>query len=302
MVTIMGFFVLVLNVAFFVAYGLRWKGGSPIGIRLPIVLANLAILAVNVIGFQSLGIVGPGERGVVVRLGAVTEKTFSEGIYVKTPFVESVVKMDVQTQAYEVDASAASKDLQDVQTQVTLNYSLNPAQVNRTYQQLRRDYVERIIKPAIQESVKAATAKFDAEELISRRPEVRAEIQKVLAERVSPFGVTVDALNITNFQFSPTFTASIEAKVVAVQRALEAENRLRQIEIEAKQREAQSVGEAQAILTVAKAQAEANRLVSASLSDSIIRYTLAQKLGDDIKVIVLPSGQEFILGPEVLGD
>ncbi|MDO8751677.1 MAG: prohibitin family protein [Dehalococcoidia bacterium] len=258
------------------------------------------LLLTNILGFQTLGLIGPGERGVVLQFNAVTDKTFSEGLYAKVPFVESVVKMSVQTLAYEVDAGAASRDLQEVATGVTLNYSLAPDKVNRIYQQLRRDYVERIIKPAVQESVKATTAQFDAEELISKRPAVRAAIEDTLKQRISPFGITVDALSITNFQFSPTFTASIEAKVVAVQKALEAENRLRQIEIEARQREATAVGEANAILRVAEAQASANALVNKTLTADLIQFTLVQKLGDQIKVIMLPSNQPFILGSDWL--
>lgn len=301
MITVFGIVIMVLNFAFLAAYGLRWTEGSVAGVRKGVLVINIVLLIVNILGFQALGIVSAGERGVVLQLGAVTEKTFDEGIYIKVPFVQQVAKMDVQTRAYEVEAGAASRDLQDVQTQVTLNYSLNPGRVNRIYQQLRRDYVDRIIKPAIQESVKAATAKFDAEELISRRPAVRADIEKILVERITPFGITVDALSITNFEFSPTFTASIEAKVVAVQKALEAENRLRQIQIEAQQREASAIGEASAILRVAEAQKEANALVNESLTENIIRYTLAQRLGDDIRVIILPAGQDFIIGEQVLG-
>src|SRR5690606_6067099 len=127
----------------------------------------------------------------------------------------------------------------------------------------------------------------------------------------SQYGIIVEAVNITNFEFSQAFTQSIEAKVVAVQRALEAENRLRQIEIEARQREAQAKGEAnakiaeaegqaQAILTVAEAQAEANKLINDSITDELVRYNLVDRLSPGISTIVLPSGQDFILGPEVL--
>jgi regulator of protease activity HflC (stomatin/prohibitin superfamily) len=283
-----------------------------------------AIVFVVMLGLVlSVGQVNPGERGVVLRFGAVTERTLGEGLFFVKPFVNSVEIMDVQNRAYEAEAGAASKDLQDVHTKVTLNYGLNPAAVNRTFQTLRRDYIERIIKPAVQESVKAGTAKFTAEELITKRPDVKQEIVSGLKTRLAEHGIEAETISMTDFQFSATFTAAIESKVVAVQKAFEATNKLRQIEIEAQQAEASAIGranaaiaeadgqkrsailrsegEAQALLTVANAQAEANATVNKTLTDKVIQYSLVQKLGDDIKVVVLPSGQQFILGPEVLG-
>lgn len=271
----------------------------------------------------AVGTVDAGHRGVVRKLGAVTDKTLGEGLYFVTPFVNTVEMMDVQTHAYGAEAGAASKDLQDVKTTVTLNYRLSPNRVNKIFQALRRDYLERIVKPAVQESVKAGTAKFTAEELITKRPEVKSTIVEDLKERLGGHGIDTETISMTDFSFSPSFTAAIEAKVVAVQKAFEAENKLRQIEVEAKQVEAAAKGEAnaniaraegqkrsditraegqaQAILTVASAQAKANEIVNATLTDKVIQYTVAQKLGDDIRVIVLPPGQSFILGSEVLG-
>lgn len=135
---------------------------SPRGVGAAIILLFVMIGVV-----LSMGAVDAGHRGVVRKLGAVTEKTLGEGLYFVTPFVNTVEMMDVQTHAYEAEASAASKDLQDVKTKVTLNYALSPTKVNVIFQTLRRDYVERIVKPAVQESVKAVTARFEAEKLIT---------------------------------------------------------------------------------------------------------------------------------------
>lgn len=270
----------------------------------------------------AIGQVDPGNRGVVVRLGAVTDRTLGEGFYFVTPFVDSVVMMSVQTELYETPAGAASKDLQDVNTSVAMNYHLNPSSVNKVYQTLRKDYVQRIVAPAIQESVKAVTARFDAEELITQRPTVKLQLQDELRERLAASGVLMDTVSLTNFEFSETFTASIEAKQVAAQDALRAENLLRQIEVEARQAKARAEGErdaaiaraegekqsailraegeANAILKVAEAQAEGNELLNATITDAVTRYTLVKELSPDIRVVVLPSGQDFILGPEVI--
>jgi regulator of protease activity HflC (stomatin/prohibitin superfamily) len=280
-----------------------WAPGLAIG---------LVLIVASLLAGSAVGQVNAGERGVVLRFGAITHRTLGEGLYFVTPFVNTVEVMDVQTHAYEAQAGAASSDLQDVQTTVTLNYRLDPTRVNSVYQNLRRDYEERIVAPAIQEAVKSATAGFRAEELITRRGDVKFAVENQMRERLATHGIMLETVSITNFAFSPVFTQAIEAKVAAQQRALEAENRLLQIQVEAKQAEAaakgqadaaiaKARGDAEAITTVAEAQARANERVNATLTDAIIRYALAQKLGDDIRVLILPSGQNFILGPEVLG-
>ncbi len=326
MFTIFGFLVMLAGLVLIPAWGVRWiligLQARPTGVRPRGLLLGVLLMIGGLLMTQSLGQVEAGTRGVVLQFGAVTGKIFPEGLYFKVPFVQSVERMSVQIHKYESPASAASKDLQNVQTDVTLNYSLNPSLVAEVYRNLRREYIERIVKPAVQESVKAITAQFDAEELITRRADVRARIEETVRGRIEIFGLSVEALAITNFQFSETFASSIEAKVVAVQRAQEAENTLLRIEVEAKQREAQAVGEkeanirqaegiraaailtaegeAQAILTVAEAQADANAQIDATLTEQLIRYALVRELSDDIRVLILPTGQEFILGPEVL--
>lgn len=305
-------------------FGFRlWGAGLGIILFLAAIFVSLAV-----------GQVSAGYRGTVLRFGAVTEKTAEEGLYFVIPFVNTVEKMDVQTHAYKTPANAASKDLQDVSTEVTVNYALDPAKVNKTYQTLRRDYVERIIVPAVQEGVKSITARFEAGELITKRPTVKQEIETVLRERLAHNGITLEAVSLTEFAFSAAFTQAIEAKQVAVQRSFQAENDLLRIEVEARQakqsaegrafanvaeadgrRQASILeaegqkqaailaaeGKAKATLTVADAQAKANQVVNSTLTEQVIRYTLVQELGPDIKVVVLPSGQQFILGPEVLG-
>lgn len=295
-------------------------GVRPVGVVLGIlVIVGAFILA------GSIGQVSAGHRGVVLSFGAVTQETKGEGLYFVTPLVNTVELMDVQTHAYEAEAGAASQDLQDVHTKVTLNYTLDPAKVNLVYQTLRHEYVERIIKPAVQESVKAIIAKFDAEKLITQRPAVKAAIEAALKDRLALHGILSETISMTDFQFSRSFTDAIEAKQVAVQDALKAENKLRQIEVEARQakqaaegqRDAdiaraqgqrqsailKAEGEAQATVLVADAQSKANKVLADSLRNQpeLLKYVLYQKLGDDIKVIILPSGQEFILGSEVLG-
>jgi prohibitin 2 len=281
----------------------------------------LIICAIGVI--VSVGTVDAGFRGVVLRFGAVTERTVGEGLYFITPGMDTVEQVNVQNQIYETPVNGASRDLQDVQAIVAVNYRVNPTEVNRVYQNLRQDYVLRVIAPTVQESMKAITANFIAEDLISQRPKVKTDVEAAMRDRLAQNGITLESVSIINFTFSEAFTTAIEAKQVAAQRALEAENLLRQIEVEARQKEAAAVGdrdaairaaegrkqaqvldaegEAQAIRTVATARADANKLLSATVTEELTRFNLVDKLGPDIRVMILPSGQQFILGPDVLG-
>lgn len=226
-----------------------------------LVIAGLIVL-VGLIGFfSSFTIVGAGERGVITRLGKVQDRILDEGFHLKTPFIERVIHIDVTTQKAETDADAASRDLQSVDTTIALNYAVNPDSVNLLYQEYRRDYVSRLISPAIQEAVKAGTAQFSAEELITKRSEVRDAIKSDLDSRLQPEGINVQSFSIVNFTFSKAFDDAIESKQVAEQKALQAERDLQRIEIEAKQRIAQAEAEAEAIRITAQALSQNADLV-----------------------------------------
>ena len=222
------------------------------------------------------------------------------------PLFQSVKIMSVQTQVYEVDAAAVSKTLQDVKTKVAVNYRLDPRAVGELYRTLGKDYIVIIAAPAIQETVKAITAKYSAEDLILQREIVKEDIAKSFTQRMAERGIIVEIINITNFEFSPEFTQSIEAKMVAAQNILQAENKLKQIEVEARQAEqaakgraaaaiAEAEGKAKAIQIVTDAQNNANIVLSGSLTPELLQYIFIDRLSGTIKVIVIPSGQALTL-------
>ncbi len=214
-------------------------------------------------------IVGAGQRGVVFnKISGVEEAVFDEGFHFRIPFIQKVIKMEVRTQKIEVAARSASKDLQDVTTTIALNFHLSPEQTNNLYQEIGKSYRERIIDPAIQEGVKAVTARYTAEELITRRPEVRNDMKEFLREKLKKSYLLVDDFNIVNFQFSEQFTVAIEAKVTAEQQALKAERDLDRIKVEAQQIEAQAVGIKNKKIEEATGEAESIRLIEQQLSKS----------------------------------
>lgn len=211
------------------------------GILIIVIIAGL-IFANSVVGT-----IGAGQRGILLRFGAVTDTIYNEGLYFKIPFVERVVKVDVKVQKEQIDADSASKDLQSVRAIVALNFHIDPIKVGKIYQDVGVGYKEKLIDPAIQESVKASTAKFTAEELISKREIVRAEMKTLLKDKLETYGILVNDVNIVNFNFSESFNTAIESKVTAEQDALAAKNKLERIKFEADQKVAEAKGKAEAI-------------------------------------------------------
>jgi len=205
-----------------------------------------ALVLLVLIG-SPIGTVGAGERGIQLRFDAVTGIVLDEGLYFRWPLVERIIKVDIKIQKEQVDATAASKDLQTVSSNVALNYHLKADQVANVYQEVGIDYKARIIDPTLQEAVKAVSAKFTAEELITRRENVRDEVKVLLHSKLDPRGIVVDEFNIVNFGFSSAFNSAIEAKVTAEQSALAAKNKLEQIKFEAEQRIAEAMGKAEAM-------------------------------------------------------
>lgn len=213
----------------------------------------LFILLIVIGIYSSYTIVGTRERAVVTRFGAITGRVLEPGLHFIVPYIESAAKLDVSIQKKEQVIAAASKDLQSVQSDVALNYSLSPDKVIDIVRLIGWDYENKIITPALQESVKAATAQFTAEELITKREMVREKIKDSLKTKLENKGIRLDDFNIVNFEFSESFNAAIEAKVTAEQNALAAKNKLEQIKYEAEQKIVEAKGKAEAIRVEAEA-------------------------------------------------
>ncbi len=215
----------------------------------------IAGIVVFFLFLNPLVVIPAGRRGVLLNMGAVSDRILNEGLNFRIPIVQSVVKMDVQIQKHEVSASAASKDLQEVSSVIALNFHVNPEEVNKIYQQIGEDYGDRVIDPAVQEIVKAVTARYTAVELITDRHVVTSEIAKALRERLQPYHVQVDQVSTKDFDFSEKFKAAIEAKQEAEQLALKAQRDLERIRTEAEQQ-----------VTTARADAESYRLKTQALT------------------------------------
>ena len=224
---------------------------------------------------QGFAKVPAGYRGVLLTWGKPEDKVLGEGLNFIIPFVQNIELMNVQVQKAESSEDTATKDLQQVTTTVAVNFRLDPTKVNTIYRELRQDYVSRVIKPNIEESLKAATALFRAEELISKRPEVKSTFDDILAERLLVFNIEVVSVSLTDFQFSPSFKAAIEAKVTAEQQALEAKNKLEQIRYEAQQQIIQAEAEKNATIARAEGAAQA-AIIEADATAAAIEVITSQ--------------------------
>ncbi|HEX5355568.1 MAG TPA: prohibitin family protein [Aquabacterium sp.] len=195
-------------------------------------------------------VVTAGDRGVMTTFGRADDQVYPPGIHFRIPLAQSMHMMDVRLQKGEGEGDAASKDLQSVHTRIAINYHLDPKEVVNVYRNIGPSTdiaADRIIIPAAQEAVKAVTARFTAEELVSRRTEVRDAIGALLREKMQRHGLMLDEFAIVNFAFSKSFAEAIEAKVKAEQEKLKAERDLQRIEVEAKQKVASARAEADAL-------------------------------------------------------
>lgn len=242
-VFIVGLVALVALIGFKINSAQRITGGvivqSVFGLVGLIVLSNLAGAVV---------VVGAGERVVVFdKFSGLKKEALNEGLHLVVPFIQDTITFDVRVQKEEFETTAASKDLQDVSTKVALNVHPDADAVPLIYKNYGTNYSEKVIHPAVQEAVKAVTALYTAEELITKREAVKRQIQEHLAVLLKQANLVLTETYLTNFKFSEGFSHAIEQKQIAEQNALTAKNTLAQVKIEAEQ-------------TVAKAQAEAQGL------------------------------------------
>ena len=261
----------------------------------------IALIIVGVIASAAVQIVDAGHRGVLLHWNAVdvTSPPLEEGLHFVVPFQDSIVNMEVRTLKFVKSTSSASKDLQTVSTEVTVNYHPSPNSINILFKEVGLDYENRVIQPAIEEVVKQVTANYNAEELITKRPLVKSDITIEITQRLNDFNIITDIVSITDFQFSVLFASAIESKVEAEQKAFKAVNDLQRIQVEAQQRQAQAQGVALANIAEANGEAEAIRIINAALSTNpnYLEWLKTQAWDGKLPLVVGEGGTPFIQIP-----
>lgn len=285
---VLGVIILVFS---FVVVGLNKRTPESVNLSVWAWVARAigVILIIGGVLVDSVVLVPAGHRAVLMRFGAV-RGVLSEGIHLIVPFVNSTEMVEVRTQKEESQASAASKDLQTVTTILALNFHVEPSRVDQLYRDVGRDYVSRIIDPAVQESLKVVTARYTAEELVRVRAQVKDEVEREITERLTTYNIIVEpnGLSIVNFDFSPEFNKAIEEKQVAQQQAEKQRYVLQQAELER-----------QTQVTRAKGQAEAARLTAAALQAQggslVIAREWIEKWNGQVPSVSAGAGQNVIL-------
>ena len=214
-----------------------------------------ATIVGGVIGFlfASFTVISAGHQGVQVTLGEVNMQTLGEGFHFVNP-ISNIYSVDVRVVKADLkQANASTRDMQSVHTDIVVNYRLDGAKIAHVYKEFGLELENKILLPAVNESFKAVTAKYDSEELITKRSEVSNAIHENIQAKVAKYGLIINETSLVNFGFSAQYEAAIEQKVIATQQKLKAEQDLERIKVESDQRIAKAKGEAEAIRIQAQA-------------------------------------------------
>lgn len=222
-------------------------------------------------------IINAGERGVLMKFGEVQNQILGEGLHLIIPVVNTVKKLSIRVQKQEISAEASSKDLQNVFADVALNWHIIPQEINVIFQEIgdEQNVVIRIISPAVEEVLKAVIAKYTAEEIITKRGEVKSGVDDALSTRLGSYHVAVDDISLVHVHFSERFDEAVEAKQIAEQEAKRAEF----IALKATK-------EAEAKVNLAKGEAETHRLLRDGLTPEILQRQALEKWNGKLPLIV----------------
>lgn len=227
-----------------------------IGIK---IIVGITIIFVIVL-LASITTVPTGYVGVKTRFGKVQEDVIQEGLNTKAPFIEKIVKIDCRTQKIELESATATKDLQEVTFKIAVNFNINKQTANELYKTTGKNYEDIIVNPSILESIKAVTAQYKADELITKRSEVSNKMQDTLKEKIETKGFNVIDFNIIDLDFSKEYNEAIEKKQVAEQQAKQAEYELQKAKVENEKK-----------IENAKAEAEVMRLQNQEITDKTLQ-------------------------------
>ncbi len=240
-----------------------------------------------------------GNIGVVYTFGAITSQV-SEGLNFVAPWKGvRVATIQVQRHPFE-KLNAFSQETQDVFVKATLNIRVSPTAIQELFRSVGPTYFEVLVAPRVAQIFKDETVKYKSVDIAPNREIIRKAVRERLENELSSRSIEVVDLLLDNIDFNPEFKKAIENKQIASQKALEEEQKVNVAKFQADQKVKTAEGEGNAIYTIAEKQALANKKLAESLTPQLIQYSLIQKLGDKIQVMLLPAGQQFILGSDVL--
>lgn len=265
------------------------------------VMALLVFLGVGGLSalISSYNQVPAGQVGIVYEFGAIIGQ-ITEGPNFIAPW-RNVSRANIQVQTHPFNKLAAfSSESQDVFVDATLNVKVSPKTVQELYRTVGPNWFEVLVNPRVAQNFKDETVKYKSVDIAPNRENIRHKVSERLAKELSPYSIEVIDLLLNNVDFKPEFKKAVEDKQIATQKALEEEQKVLVEKHKASQAVETAKGVGQSELEKAKKIAEANKLLTASITADLIQYNLVNKLSDKIEVMILPSGQNFILGPDML--
>lgn len=271
----------------------------------------LAVIVLALIAFPPFVSVPTGHTGVVTTFGRVEDKVLEEGFHFKNP-VQRVVMMDNRTQKVSIAMQAFSSDIQQVDIVCSVNYSVDRQNAQNLYKNVGVSYYETIMRPRIHECTKSVFTKYTAETLMDVRSSLSTQIRDLLAPEMKDYGILIASVTVENVDFTDAFTDAVEAKQVALQTKLktetqqaelvsiaqstaerdliaartDAEKRTILAEAEASVKRIEADADAYKVKVQSEAEAAANKLIASSLTDSLIRYTQANRWNGTLPQIV----------------
>jgi len=246
------------------------------------IILTLLILAIISTFFV---VIPAGKRGVLMEFGQVKEVILGEGLHPLIPVVNTVEKLSVRVQKQEIIVQAACQDLQNISIELALNWHLDANKIYLIFQQIgnQNQIIDKIINPSLSEVIKSVTAQYTAEEMITQRSQVKTEVDTKLRDRLKIYHILMDDLSFLNIHFSDRFQEAVEAKQIAEQEARRAGFIAQK-----------ALKKAEAKVNLAKGEAEANRLIQASLTPEILQRQTLKKWNGHLPLIV-DSGSQKIL-------
>ena len=291
----------VLVVAGLVAMVVMRRSGHPMArgsSALPLA-AGIAAAAVALV-MGTVKTIPSGHVGVVTLFGKVQDDVLPEGLHFANPLV-AVESMSVQVQKDESKYEAATQDMQNVHVSMVMNFRLLPESARTVYQTIGVSYVQKVVHPAAQEVLKAETAKHKASEILHQRQQIKSDVQKTIATWLLKYGIELKEIAISNVTFDPEYARAIEQKQIQEQRAAQKEYELQQAQREAEIAAARAKGEADSMREASKgkadslklegeAQAEYNRKVGQSLTETLIQSEYLKRWDGKLPTYMLGSG------------
>jgi regulator of protease activity HflC (stomatin/prohibitin superfamily) len=258
----------------------------------------LGLMAFSTV-FASVHQVPAGHIGVVYEFGGIKGQ-IGEGLQFVAPW-RDVLLANIQVQRRVFDKlNSFSEESQDVFVRASLNVRVSPQAIQQLYRTVGPNFFNVLVESRVIQNFKDETVKYKSVEIAPNREHIRKAVRERLEKELSPFSIEVVDLLLDNIDFNPEFKKAIEDKQIATQRALEEQQKIEGEKHKAQQAIERAKGEGSAILFRAEKEAEANRKLAASLTPELVRYAMVQKLSDKIQVMMLPSGQNFILDSDIL--